>query len=95
MEVREREDRLPGEGVLRVAGRPAGAPRSRRKGRRGAAKRVAVTQGGQFKPKEGNAAALREAGVGVAIAGHPWRRSRGSFPGAPAAPASAPPARRP
>lgn len=64
-------------GVLRGAGRPAGAPRGGRKGRRGEGRCVAVTQGGRFKPKEGNAAAPRGAGVGVAIAGPPWGRGRG------------------
>lgn len=72
---------LQGEGDdrgLRGAGRPAGAPRSRRKGRRGAGRRRAVAQGGHFKPKEGNAAAPRARGVRVAIAGPPWGRRRGS-----------------
>lgn len=75
---------------LRVAGLPAGAQRRRRKGRRGAGRRVAVTRGGQFKPKEGKAAAPRERGVGVAIARHPWGRGGGSCPALPAAAACLP-----
>lgn len=81
--------RGPGLG-LPVARRPAGAQRRRRKGRRGAGRRVAVTQGGQFKQKEGKAAAPRERGVGVAIAGHPWGRGGGSCPALPAAAACLP-----
>lgn len=64
-------------GILQGAGwseggvteREEGAARARRgAGRGGAGRRVAVTQGGHFKPKEGNAAAPSEGGVGVAIA---------------------------
>lgn len=71
-------------GVLRRAGRPAGAARGGRKGLHGAGRRVAVTQGGRFKPKEGSAAAPREAGVGVAIAGPPLGRGRGFSSARPA-----------
>lgn len=39
-------------GGLQLAGRPAGGAAGREEGRRGVRRRVAVTQGGQFKPKE-------------------------------------------
>lgn len=86
-----------GTGVLRGAGRPEGGAAEREEGavRRGAGRGLAVTQGGQFKPKEGNAAAPREVGVGVAIAGPPWGRGRGFSPAHPAALPLSPPARQP
>ena len=97
MEGWESAYRLPRE----EAGPGACGSRGRRRGRRGArgrggaGRRAAVTQGGPFKPKEGNAAAPREAGVGVAIAWRGWRRGRGSSPVLQRQPPRSSPARRP
>ena len=58
-------------GRRRAGGGAAGARRSQRKGRGGAGRRVAVTRGGRFKRKEGNAAAPREPARGLPRRGIP------------------------
>lgn len=86
-----------GRSRTRACGSPGGRRGRRGAGGRGGAgrggavrRRVAVTQGGQFKLKEGISAAPRERGVGVAIAGHPWGRGGGSCLTHPAAAACLP-----